>query len=184
MSITHHAASRSGKGYIQVYTGDGKGKTTAALGLAMRAAGHGMKVEIFQFMKGNIEYGELESARILSPNVTIHQMGRETFVSRDNTDPEDIRLARQGLETAREAILQRKADIIILDEINCAMDFGMIDVADVLEILKEKPLETELVLTGRNAPAEIAQAADLVTEMLQIRHYHNEGVEARKGIEL
>ena len=174
---------RLGKGYVQVYTGDGKGKTTAALGIAMRAAGHGMKVEIFQFMKGNIEYGELESARTLSLHVTIHQVGRETFVKRNNTDPEDVRLARQGWEAAKEVILGRKADIVILDEINCAMDFGLIPIAEVLEILQEKPRDMELILTGRNAPVDIVKVADLVTEMLQIKHYYVEGVGAREGIE-
>lgn len=177
------SSARLSRGYIQVYTGDGKGKTTAALGLAMRAAGHGMKVEIFQFMKGNIEYGELESARILSPCLTIHQVGRETFVKRNSTDPEDFRLARQGWEAAREVILGRKADIVILDEINCAMDFGLIPVAEVMEVLQEKPHDMELILTGRNAPSEIVKAADLVTEMLQIKHYYFEGVGAREGIE-
>ena len=175
--------ARLGKGYIQVYTGDGKGKTTAALGVAMRAAGHGMKVEIIQFMKGNIEYGELESARILSPYVTIHQTGRETFVNRKNPDPEDVRLARQGWETAREIILSKRTDIVVLDEINCAMDFGLIPAAEVLEVLRKKPYDMELILTGRNAPTEIVAAADLVTEMLQIKHYYCEGVEAREGIE-
>jgi len=175
--------ARLGRGYIQVYTGDGKGKTTAALGVAVRAAGHGLTVEIFQFMKGKIEYGELEGARRLSPNVAIHQVGRETFVDKGNPDPEDVRLARHGWETAKEAILKRKADIVVLDEINCAMDYGLLSVAEVLEVLKAKPYDMELILTGRCAPPEIVEAADLVTEMLQIKHYYFEGVEAREGIE-
>jgi cob(I)alamin adenosyltransferase len=175
--------ARLGRGYVQVYTGDGKGKTTAALGIAMRAAGHGMKVRIFQFMKGQIEYGELEAARLLFPHVEILQFGRETFVDRKEPDPEDLRLARQGWEAAREAILEKKADIVILDEINCAMDFGLLSVAEVLEVLRGKPYDLEVILTGRNAPMEIVEAADLVTEMLQIKHYFFEGVEARLGIE-
>ena len=176
-------SERLGRGFVHVYTGDGKGKTTAALGLAMRAAGHGLMVEIFQFMKGNILYGELVSARILSPYVKIRQVGRETFVNRENIAPEDLRLARQGWEEAKEVILRRKADIVILDEINCAMDFNLIPVMEVLEVIRVKPYDIELVLTGRNAPAEIIKAADLATEMLQIKHYYFEGVEARTGIE-
>jgi cob(I)alamin adenosyltransferase len=175
--------ARLGRGYVQVYTGDGKGKTTAALGAAMRAAGHGLKVSIFQFMKGRIEYGEIEGARMLSPYVEIFQAGRETFVDRKNPDAEDIRLALHGWELAKDAIRGKKADIIILDEINCAMDFGLIPVAEVLEVLKEKPADLELILTGRGAPGEIVEAADLVTEMLAIKHYHARGVEAREGIE-
>jgi cob(I)alamin adenosyltransferase len=175
--------ARLGRGYVQVYTGAGKGKTTAALGVAMRAAGHGLKVEIFQFMKGNIEYGELEAARTLSPYVTIRQVGRETFVDRNGTDPEDFRLARQGWEAAKETILGRKADIVVLDEINCAMDYGLLPIAEVLEVLRGKPYDLELILTGRNAPPEVVEAADLVTEMLQIKHYFFEGVESREGIE-
>jgi len=176
-------SARLSRGYVQVYTGDGKGKTTAALGLAMRAAGHGMKVEIFQFMKKNTECGELESARILSPFVVIHPVGQEAFVTRNSIYPEDFRLARQGWEAAKEVILGRKADIVILDEINCAMDFGLIPVAEVLEVIQKKPHDMELVLTGRNAPVDIVRVADLVTEMLQIKHYHFEGVGAREGIE-
>ncbi len=166
-----------------MYTGDGKGKTTAALGSAMRAAGHGLSVSIFQFMKGRIDYGELEGARMLSPFVEIFQAGRETFVDRKDPDPEDIRLARHGWDLAKKAIREKKADVIVLDEINCAMDFGLIPVAEVLEVLKEKPADLELILTGRGAPTEIIETADLVTEMLAIKHYHARGVQAREGIE-
>jgi len=177
------SSERLGRGFVHVYTGDGKGKTSAALGLAMRAAGHGLTVEVFQFMKGNIIYGELESARVLSPYITIRQVGRETFVNRENIASEDLQLARQGWELAKEVILSRKADIVILDEINCAMDFCLIPVLEVLEVIRVKPYDIELVLTGRNAPDEIVKAADLTTEMLQIKHYYFEGVEARTGIE-
>jgi len=166
-----------------VYTGNGKGKTTAALGVALRAAGHGLKVSIFQFMKGQIDYGELEGARMLSPYVDIFQAGRDTFVDRRNPDPEDVRLARNGWELVRESIREKKADIVILDEINCAMDFGLIPVAEVLDALRGKPADMEVILTGRGAPVEIVEAADLVTEMLAIKHYYAQGVEAREGIE-
>jgi len=172
-----------GKGYVQVYTGNGKGKTTASLGLALRAAGHGLKTVIVQFMKGWIDYGELAGVRMLAPCVEIHQAGRDTFVNRKNPDPEDVRLAREGFELAKEIVLGRKADLVVLDEINCAMDFGLIPVSEVLELLRKRPEGMELILTGRGAPREIVEAADLVTEMREVKHYYNSGVDARTGIE-
>jgi cob(I)alamin adenosyltransferase len=172
-----------GKGYIQVYTGNGKGKTTASLGLAVRAAGHGLKTVIIQFMKGWIDYGELKGVEMLSPLVTIHQAGRDTFVDRESPDPEDIRLARDGWELAKETILGGKADIVVLDEINCAVDFGLLPVGEVLDVLRRKPNGMEIVLTGRGAPEEIVEAADLVTEMREIKHYYAKGVDARVGVE-
>ena len=172
-----------GKGYVQVYTGNGKGKTTASLGLAVRAAGHGLKTVIIQFMKGWIDYGELAGVRMLAPHVEIHQAGRDTFVNRKNPDPEDIRLALEGWKLAKETIEGGKADIVVLDEINCAMDFGLLPVGEVLEAIKAKPDGMELVLTGRGAPPEIIEAADLVTEMREIRHYYAKGVDARVGVE-
>ena len=172
-----------GKGYIQVYTGNGKGKTTASLGLALRAAGHGLKTVIIQFMKGWIDYGELKGVAMLSPLVTIHQAGRDTFVDRGSPDPEDVRLARDGWELAKETILGGKADIVVLDEINCAVDFGLLPVGEILDLLRRKPDGMEIVLTGRGAPEEIVAAADLVTEMREIKHYYAKGVDARVGVE-
>lgn len=172
-----------GKGYVQVYTGSGKGKTTASLGLAVRAAGHGLKTVIIQFMKGWIDYGELAGVRMLAPYVVIHQAGRDTFVNREDPDPEDVRLALEGWKLASGIISGRKADIVVLDEINCAMDFGLLPVGEVLEAIKGKPDGMELVLTGRGAPPEIIEAADLVTEMREIRHYYAKGVDARVGVE-
>lgn len=172
-----------GRGYVQVYTGNGKGKTTAALGLAVRAAGHGLRVFILQFMKGWIDYGELEGVRMLAPYVDLRQAGRDAFVDPKNPDPEDVRLAREGWEVAKDAILGRKADIVILDEINCAMHFGLLPVAEVLNVVRGRPDGMELILTGRGAPPEIMEAADLVTEMRAVRHYFDKGVDARVGVE-
>src|SRR5512146_2169088 len=160
-----------GKGYIQVYTGNGKGKTTAALGLAVRAAGHGLRTQIIQFMKGWIDYGELAGVKMLAPYVEIHQTGRDTFVNRKCPDPEDVRLAREGWKKAKGIVLEGKADIVVLDEINCAMDFGLLPVEEVVELLRNKPAGMELVLTGRGAPAAVIEIADLVTEMREVKHY-------------
>ncbi len=172
-----------GKGYIQVYTGNGKGKTTASLGLAVRAAGHGLRTVIIQFMKGWIDYGELKGVKMLSPFVEIHQAGRDTFVNREKPDPEDIRLAQEGWELAKQTILGGKADIVVLDEINCAVDFGLLPLPEILDILRKKPDGMEIVLTGRGASEEIIAAADLVTEMTEVKHYYGKGIDARVGIE-
>jgi len=172
-----------GKGYIQVYTGNGKGKTTASLGLSLRAAGHGLKTVIIQFMKGWIDYGELRGVEMLAPHVEIHQAGRDTFVNRKAPDPEDIRLAREGWALARAVIEKRQADIVVLDEINCAVDFGLLPVEEVLSVLRQKPDGMEIVMTGRGASPEILELADLVTEMREVKHYYAKGVDARVGVE-
>lgn len=170
------------KGMVQVYTGDGKGKTTAALGLALRASGQGLKVYVVQFMKGWPFYGELETVKHL-PNVTLRQFGRPDFVNKQNPDPIDVHMAQEALAYARQVVLAGQHDLVILDEINVALDFGLIKLADVLDLLEKRPPQVELVLTGRNAPAALIATADLVTEMLQIKHPFTDGVEARKGIE-
>jgi len=172
-----------GRGYVQVYTGNGKGKTTASLGLALRAAGHGLKTVIIQFMKGWIDYGELRGVEMLAPHVEIHQAGRDTFVNRKDPDPEDVRLAREGWELARATIEGRHADIVVLDEINCAVDFGLLPVGEVLEVLRRRPEGMEIVLTGRGAPPEFLDLADVVTEMREVKHYYAKGVDARVGVE-
>ena len=170
-------------GQIQIYTGNGKGKTTAALGLALRAAGREMMVCMIQFLKGGGPYGEHLAAPKLSPYLTIIPTGRAGWVNRENPDQEDIRLARQAMETAHAAVIGGGFDMVILDEINGAVDFGLLDVEDVLNLIKDKPAQVELVLTGRNAHERLLEAADLVTEMREIKHYHKAGVPARVGIE-
>lgn len=170
------------RGLIQVYTGAGKGKTTAAIGQAMRACGHGLKVIMIQFMKGRINYGELHIAELL-PNFTIEQYGLETFVEKGNPTKEDLRLARKGFNRAKKAIQSGEFDLVILDEINVAVDYGLIPLEEVLELMEKKPKTVELILTGRYAHPQIARFADLVTEMVDIKHHYEKGVRARKGIE-
>ncbi len=171
------------QGCIQVYTGNGKGKTTAALGLAFRAAGRELMVCMVQFMKGGGPYGEHLAAPRLSPYLTIIQTGREGWVNRDNPDPEDKRLAAEAMETAKKALTGGSYDLVILDEINGAVSFGLIGVDEVLALMRMKPPAVELVLTGRNADEKVIEAADLVTEMREIKHYYKAGVISRIGIE-
>jgi len=174
---------RLSQGMIQVYTGDGKGKTTAAVGLACRAVGHGYKVLIIQFIKGNIEYGELETARRLAPHLTIRPMGRGCRISRGSPDPEDVKLCHEAMLYAQRAIASGEYDIVVLDEINVAVDLGLLKKEEVLRLLDERPSHVELILTGRHAAQEIIERADLVTEMKEIKHYYRKGVESRTGIE-
>lgn len=171
------------QGRVQVYTGNGKGKTTASLGLAFRAVGHDFKVCILQFMKGSTVYGELETARRLAPNLTIKQVGRKNFVARDNPSADDIAMAQAGFEEAKEIVASGEYDLVILDELNCIADFGLVPIADVCALIEARPEHVELVLTGRNVPAEIIALADLVTEMREVKHYFHAGQSARKGIE-
>lgn len=170
------------RGLIQVYTGDGKGKTTAALGLALRAAGHGLQVYIVQFMKGWPDYGELQALQH-QPNITLVQFGRPEFVDRDNPDPQDVHLALEALQRSLDVISNEQYDVVILDEINVALDYKLISLEQVLALLDAKPPHVELVLTGRRAHPRIVQRADLVTEMLAIKHPYAVGIVGRKGIE-
>jgi len=171
------------KGYIQVYTGHGKGKTTAALGLALRAAGHGLFVYIGQFLKGQA-YGELFSIKKLAPLIKIEQFGRRGFIHvTRNPDEEDIKRAKRGLKKCLEAMLSRKYNIIILDEINVAVDFNLVTEKEVHKFLDQKPPEVEIILTGRFAPPSFIKRADLVTEMKEKKHYYKKGVRSRDGIE-
>jgi|UniRef100_A0A7V3VUI0 cob(I)alamin adenosyltransferase len=167
---------------IQIYTGNGKGKTTAALGLALRAVGHGKKVIMIQFMKGKINYGELKSAKLLK-NFKIEQYGRPDFVDKDNPAEIDKELARKGFERAKQVIKEKKYDIVILDELNVAIDYGLIPLNEVLEFLKKIPKRIEVVITGRYMPEEFNDYADLISEIREVKHYFQKGVRARKGFE-
>jgi len=175
------------KGYVQVYTGDGKGKTTSALGLALRASGHGMRTYIGQFMKGQ-HYGELDALRD-NPCITIEQYGDVRCIRREEIAPQHVAQAHRGLERAREAMLglglvpEDQYDIMVLDEVNVAIWFGLLSVEEVLAFLDERPGHVEVILTGRRAPQELIARADLVTEMREVKHYYQQGVSARKGIE-
>ena len=168
-------------GYVHVYTGNGKGKTTAAFGLAMRASGRGMRVCIIQFMKPDAGYGEQVSARKLG--IELHAFGTDKFVNKKNPAREDVERAQRALSMAREKIGSGEYDVVILDEINVAMDYNLVSVEDVMDMLSGVPERTEVILTGRYAPDEIIERADLVTEMREVKHYFRKGVVARKGIE-
>lgn len=172
-----------GKGYIHIYTGNGKGKTTAALGLALRAAGCGLRTCIIQFMKGQ-HYSELDAVKMLQGLVTIEQYGHPEFCRISNPpDPGDLLRAKTAFDRLVSAINSGEFDIIIADELITSMKFGFIDEADILSFMKNKPQGVELVLTGRGATESLIAAADLVTEMAEIKHYYQNGVQARCGIE-
>ena len=170
-------------GLTIVHTGNGKGKTTAALGLAIRAWGEGLKILILQFIKGGWKYGELKALNKFSPEITVKQCG-EGFTRRGNTDIEKHKQAAQNaLNEAKDEMLSGKWDMIILDEINYAIDFDLISLQQVLNLIEQKPETLHLVLTGRNAKPEIIDKADLVTEMTEIKHPFKQGIKAQKGIE-
>lgn len=174
-------------GYIQVYTGNGKGKTTASLGLALRALGRDWKVLLIMFTKGGNKYGELNSFRNLSDkikdNLTIKQAGLDRVVYSTNVTQEDKKVIQEGWEVAKKAILNNEYNLIILDEMNIAIALKMIDVNEVVDVLKQKPDTMEIVLTGRNAHPKIIEIAHLVSKIEPIKHYWDLGVSARKGIE-
>ena len=169
-------------GLILVYTGNGKGKTTASLGLCMRALGHNQSVGFLQFMKGSKNYGEVKLASVL-PNFTLVQSGQESFVSYENPDPIDIQMAQDGLKLAQRWLEEDKFDLVVLDELLVAVAFKLISVDQVLDLIKKRPLHLNLVLTGRYAAPEIMEIADTVTEMTEQRHAYHRGVEAKAGME-
>lgn len=172
-------------GYIQIYTGDGKGKTTASLGLALRALGHGWKVLVIQFTKGDLgtSYGELASATNFLPNLDVVQFGMDRVVYSHNICLDDFKEARKGWEFAKKSIASGEYQLVILDEINICVDMGMIKVSEIKESLLNKPESLEIVMTGRRAHPELVAMAHLVTEMKPIKHYFDMGVLARQGIE-
>ncbi|MBN1634320.1 MAG: cob(I)yrinic acid a,c-diamide adenosyltransferase [Ignavibacteria bacterium] len=169
------------KGYIQVYTGNGKGKTTAAIGLAIRAAGAGKKVFFAQFVKGMI-YSEVKALENLSSNITIKQYGLDCFIYNVPTQA-DIDAACNGFNEVSEIIFSDKYDIIVLDEANIALYYKLFSIEELIDLLKRKPEQTEIIITGRYAPDELIEFADLVSEIKEIKHYYTKGIQARKGIE-
>jgi len=182
------------KGLVQVYTGDGKGKTTAALGLALRAVGHGLRVCFIQFMKGQFESGEREAAERLAPALEIRAFGSARWGDATKALPgtpwwelppsdEDRARAQEGLAFAQESVASGRYDIVVLDEVFSTLRRELIALEQVMELLRSKPEHVELVLTGRDAPAEVLGAADLVTEMKAVKHPYERGVKARKAIE-
>lgn len=171
------------KGLVQLYTGEGKGKTTAALGQAVRAIGQGLRVYIIQFMKGNEDTGEWQVFRTLSPLCRIEHFGRKGWVALNGDRREDRAEAKKGFARAAEVIAGGKWDVVILDELVTAVTFGLLGEDDVLSLLDQKPGKTELVLTGHQAGERLVARADLVTEMRALKHPYERGIVARRGIE-
>jgi len=176
--------SDSRAGLVLINTGPGKGKTTAALGTALRAVGNGMRVLMLQFLKGSWHYGELDAVQPFGQNFVLKQMGRGFVkVGGAETDPEDIRLVKEAWAEARAAILSGDWDLVILDEINYAISYGMLDSAEVAETLRSRPEMVNVILTGRNAHPSLVELADTVTEMREVKHAYQKGILAQKGIE-
>jgi len=172
------------KGLLLINTGPGKGKTTAALGTALRAVGNGMKVLVLQFLKGSWHYGELDAVEVFGGNLVMKQMGRGFVkVGGAETDPEDVRLVEAAWAEAREAIYSGEWDMVVLDEINYAIGYKMLDAAVVAEALRERPEMVHVILTGRNAHPLLVEMADTVTEMREVKHAYQKGVLAQRGIE-
>lgn len=167
---------------VQVYTGDGKGKTTAALGQAFRAWGHGWRVLVIQFMKGRKDGGEISAASKLE-GFDIVQYGQWSLVNREGPSPEDISLARKGLERTREEFSSKKYDLVILDELNSAIGHKLLSTEEVLAVMAQRPPQIEVIITGRDAPPEVIALADLVSEIKELKHPYKKGVGAREGIE-
>ena len=173
-------SQRLEKGLVQVYTGEGKGKTSAALGLALRAIGRGLKVYVVMFLKGGFDYGEKYIVDRL-PNLKLTAFGTGEFIKLPTE--EDFEEAGKALELAKKIVSSGEYDIVILDEINVALNLRLIGVDEVIHLIKSKPKHVELILTGRYAPPEVIEVADLVTEMREVKHPYTRGVSPRKGIE-
>jgi cob(I)alamin adenosyltransferase len=171
------------KGLVQVFTGDGKGKTTAALGTVLRAAGHGLKTFVVFFMKGDYAYGEYATLPGL-PNVEMASFGLRRFVHQsDKVNPEEVKEAKAALAKSREVTLSGRYDIVVMDEVNTAVFFKLLDPEDIIQLIKDRPDNVELILTGRKADSRIIGMADLVTEMVKVKHPYDKGIKAREGIE-
>ncbi|WP_096892713.1 cob(I)yrinic acid a,c-diamide adenosyltransferase [Candidatus Scalindua japonica] len=171
-------------GLIMVYTGNGKGKTTASMGQALRAVGQGLKVLMIQFIKGTWDYGELESIKRLGPDFQIKPLGKGFVCSNSKlSDNEALENINKSWEEAEIEVYSDKYDMVILDEINYVIDYGLLSVDNVLSLLEKKPKRLHIILTGRNAHKEVVDKADLVTEMLEIKHQYSRGIKAQKGIE-
>jgi cob(I)alamin adenosyltransferase len=170
------------KGLVQVFTGKGKGKTTGALGTAIRALGHGFRVNIIVFMKGDYPYGEWNTLSKL-PNIDFARFGSRGFVDRQNISSKDREQAEQALAAAREAMLSGNYDLVVLDEVNVAAAWGLVGLDKVIELINEKPKDVELILTGREADTKLIELADMVTECVDIKHPYKKGIKARRGIE-
>jgi cob(I)alamin adenosyltransferase len=175
-------ATKTDKGLVMVITGNGKGKTTAAFGQALRAIGQGYRVFVLQFMKGR-KYGEFIAAEKYLPHLTIHMSGLDSFVMRDNPAAIDIEWAQKGLDAAKKAIKSGKYDMIILDEINVALEFKLIALSEVIELIKNRPPNLDLILTGRYAQPEMIELADTVSEVQEVKHHYHKGIKDRAGIE-
>ncbi len=169
-------------GLVQIFTGDGKGKTSAALGVVLRALGHGLRACVVVFMKGDYPYGEWEVLSRL-PNVKIARFGFRTFTDPARVRPEEIEEAKQALAVAREAMLSGNYDLVVLDEVNIAAAWNLVELDEVVRLIRDKPPNVELILTGRQADTKLIKLADLVTECLKIKHPYDKGIKARKGIE-
>ncbi len=167
---------------LQVYTGDGKGKTTAALGVAFRAAGYKLKTMMFSFLKDDPGYGEAMAASYL-PGFILRQVGRDAFVNFKNPAAEDLQLCRSGWEEAKSAICRKQADVFILDELNIVLAASMLPIDEVIAFLRQYKNDVEIIVTGRYAPEEIIKIADLVTEIREVKHYFHKGVSSRNGID-
>lgn len=172
------------RGLVIVNTGPGKGKTTAAMGTALRAVGNGLKVLMLQFLKGSWHYGELDAAKAFGDNFVMKQLGRGFVkVGGAETDPEDVKLVEAAWSEAEQAIVSGQWDLVVLDEINYAIGYKMLDPARVVEVLKRKPEQVHVILTGRNAHPSIVEVADTVTEMREVKHAYQKGIMAQRGIE-
>jgi cob(I)alamin adenosyltransferase len=172
------------RGLILINTGPGKGKTTAAMGTALRAVGNGMRVLMLQFLKGSWHYGELDAVESFGGRWIMKQMGRGFVkIGGAETEPEDLRMVEAAWEEARQAILSGEWDVVVLDEINYAIGYGMLDPAKVVETLQQKPEMVHVILTGRNAHPTLVEIADTVTEMREVKHAYQKGILAQRGIE-